>query len=91
MDAPHFLTDKFESDLSSRGFRMDKDKEGFYISELTQSAWLGFSLFYTYMSVEEKRIVDDDRVAADDNVEPATPPVLEKNGYLHSRVGIHPF
>ncbi|ELK0756157.1 MULTISPECIES: hypothetical protein [Enterobacteriaceae] len=79
MDAPHFLTDKFESDLSSRGFRMDKDKEGFYISELTQSAWLGFSLFYTYMSVEEKRIVDDDRVAADDNVEPATPPALEKN------------
>ncbi|HBR1132703.1 MULTISPECIES: hypothetical protein [Enterobacteriaceae] len=78
MDAPHFLTDKFEFDLSSRGFRMDKDKEGFYISELTQSAWLGFSLFYAYMSVEEKRIVDDDRVAADDNVEPATPPALKK-------------
>lgn len=79
MDVPHFLTDKFESDLSSRGFRMDKDKEGFYISELTQSAWLGFSLFCTYMSVEEKRIVDDDRVATDDNVEPETPPALEKN------------
>ncbi|HHS8915407.1 TPA: hypothetical protein ACTVMT_004206 [Escherichia coli] len=78
MDAPLFLTDKFEFDLSSRGFRMDKDKEGFYISELTQSAWLGFSLFYAYMSVEEKRIVDDDRVAADDNVEPATPPALKK-------------
>ncbi|EIX9725574.1 hypothetical protein ML103_000311 [Klebsiella pneumoniae] len=79
MDFPHFLTDKFESDLSSRGFRMDKDKEGFYISELTQSAWLGFSLFYTSMFVEEKRMIDDDRVAADDNVEPETPPALEKN------------
>ncbi|MDA5147776.1 hypothetical protein PG931_00565 [Klebsiella pneumoniae] len=79
MDVPHFLTAKFESDLSSRGFRMDKDKEGFYISELTQSAWLGFSLLYKYISIEEKRIVDDDRVAADDNVEPQTPPALEKN------------
>ncbi|MBQ0600919.1 hypothetical protein J7S78_14060 [Klebsiella oxytoca] len=48
------LTERFESDLSSRGFRLDKDSKGFYISELTQSALLGFSLCFTYLSIKEK-------------------------------------
>lgn len=82
MDVPHILTDKFESDLSSRGFRLDKDKDGFYISELTQSAWLGFSLCYAYVSLEEENTVGDDSVVAaddDDEIKPEGILALEKN------------
>lgn len=54
------LKARFESDLSTRAFRMDKDKNGFYISELTQSAWLGFSLCCAYFSETDKPIGKSD-------------------------------
>ncbi|MEQ0217759.1 hypothetical protein ABLV18_27285 [Klebsiella sp. CN_Kp114] len=53
-DIAHVLNERFESDLSSRGFKLDKDSNGFYISELTQSALLGFSLCFSYLSTKEE-------------------------------------
>lgn len=78
MGVSRVLTEKFESDLSFRGFRMDKDKDGLYISELTQSAWVGFSLCYSYISVEEENIAGDGDIATNE-IEPEAILALEKN------------
>lgn len=62
------LIERFESELTLRGFRMDKNSKGFYISELTQSAWLGFvlCLSYSYPQEESEMIRDKRDNSGDD-------------------------
>ncbi|PHM72303.1 hypothetical protein [Xenorhabdus sp. KJ12.1] len=72
------LVDKenFEFDISSHGLKTDKDEFGNYISELTQSAWLGFSLCYDYflngkenaslINTEESPVVVDEESVCKD-------------------------